>query len=66
MKPESYAEVFISLVKRNLIENACALLEENKEIDKDNKSLLVELLKKTMGEVYFTMRYGDLVDVTMT
>ena len=66
MKPESYAEVFISLVKRKLVDKACALLEENKEIDKDNKSLLVELLKKTMGDVYFTMRYGDLVDVTLT
>ena len=66
MKPESYAEVFISLVKRDMVDMACTLLEENKEIDKDNKSLLVELLKKTMGEMFFTMRYGDLAHVTMT
>lgn len=66
IKPESYAEVFISLVKRDMVDMACVLLEKNNEIDKHNISLLIELLKKTMGEVFFTMRYGDLAHVTMS
>lgn len=66
IKPESCAEVFISLVKRDMVDMACALLEKNNEIDKHNKSLLNELLKKTLGEVFFTMRYGDLAHVTMS
>ena len=66
IKPESYAEVFISLVKRDMVDMACVLLEKNNEIDKHNISLLIELLKKTMGEVFFTMRYRDLAHVTMS